>query len=146
MVIKIPSSYVASDMCSSQSLSLTGLVCTQDQPSKAQPNYRHRKTTRVSENDINFEFSYSAQSTDLFELKLDQQSQVHGHVTMKDVLEPRYKGGKPRSGKETGKKTKDRNDGSFGHKLVQSIMTPCKSCSVVEPSAGVYRTNNVQGV
>lgn len=156
MMIKMPTSDVAADRCSSDSLSFTGLVCSQDQLSKAQSHepkkYHRRKATKVSENDINFEFSYSSQSpvgvkvhkktesSDLFELKLNEEPRVHGHVTMKDVLEPKYKGWKPGSRKEIGNGT----NGGFA-KLMQSITTPCRSCSVVEPSA-VNRASVAQGV
>ncbi|KAI3510400.1 hypothetical protein L1887_17367 [Cichorium endivia] len=149
MVIKMPSSDVSADMCSSESLSLTGLVCTQEQYSKSQPPKtphhpprHHRKTTKISENDINFEFSYTAKSP--------KESQVHGNLTMRDILEPRKSGGKTRgiSGKkEIGKYgNKEEKNGGFGHKIVQSITTPCRSCSAVEPSAVVKKTNIVNEI
>ncbi|KAL8260152.1 hypothetical protein R6Q59_028105 [Mikania micrantha] len=148
----MPLSNVTADVCSSDSLSLTGLVCTQDQLPKVkhqEPRYYHKKATEVSENDIDFEFSYTAQSpvavkvhkkcesSDLFELELSQKSQAaHGRVTVKDVLEARYKPSK--------NVIAETENGGFAQKLMQSIMTPCRSCRVVEPSA-VSRTSTVQG-
>ncbi|GJS32557.1 hypothetical protein Tco_0530939 [Tanacetum coccineum] len=167
----MPSSDVAADMCSSDSLSLTGLVCTQDQSSISQPSTAHepRHNRKNTKNDINFEFSYSAQSplavklhkktqsTDLFDLKLNQQSHVHGNVTMKDVLEPHNRSKKFGSNKEVGRSviannmnkevgkygSKEHNNGGFVHKLMQSIITPCRSCSAVEPSAAVKKMQDV---
>ncbi|KAL4562313.1 hypothetical protein LXL04_034513 [Taraxacum kok-saghyz] len=135
MVIKMPSSDVAADMCSSDSLSLTGLVCTQDQYSKPQVPRHPRKTTKISKNDINFEFSYTAKSPK------DEKPQVHGNLTMKDILEPRKSG--DISGKKFNKKggKKEEKNGGFGQKIVQSITTPCRSCRVVEPSAVVKKTH-----
>ncbi|KAI3697867.1 hypothetical protein L6452_30966 [Arctium lappa] len=177
----MPSSDVAADhMSSSDSLSLTGLVCIQEQYSKSKPAAsqaleprHHRKTTKVSENDINFEFSYSAQSPvagnlhkksqskDLFDLKpIHLQPQAYGNVTMKDILEPcnnrsRKSGSKKEVGNSISTKktntqvskyggTKDKN--GFAHKLMQSITTPCRSCSAVEPTVAVKRSNMVQDI
>ncbi|KAL7618685.1 hypothetical protein Lser_V15G04368 [Lactuca serriola] len=151
MVIKMPSSDVAADMCSSDSLSLTGLVCTQEQyTTKPQPPRHHpRKTTKISENDINFEFSYTAKSPKDDD-QSQSQSQVHGNVTMRDILEPRKSGGvssKKNNKKEIGKYgNKEEKNGGFGKKIMQSITTPCRSCSAVEPSTVVKKTNIVQQI
>lgn len=152
----MPSSNVAADMCSSDSLSLTGLVCTQEQYSKPQPprhppRHHPRKTTKISENDINFEFSYTAKSPkDDDQSQSQSQSQVHGNVTMRDILEPRKSGGvssKKNNKKEIGKYgNKEEKNGGFGKKIMQSITTPCRSCSAVEPSTVVKKTNIVQQI
>lgn len=93
-------------------------------------------------------------SNGLFDLKLNQQSQLQGNVTMKDFLEPQYRGKKQGSNKEIGNTRKKTNcevgkygskeqNGGFAQKLMSSITTLCRSCRAVEPSAAVKRMQEI---
>ncbi|GMP72401.1 hypothetical protein CsSME_00030455 [Camellia sinensis var. sinensis] len=136
---------VAADICSADSLSFAGLICTQDQHSK--PQTGHVLPLPPAKHDPEFAFSHSSTPPPSSPIGSPSKISIADLLFSKDSLPPiprSSNNSRKSSGNELGINKaaknpntlvkKQANNRSFGLKIFKSFGTPCRSCSALEPS------------
>lgn len=120
----------AADSSFVDSPSFDDLVCIQDQKSKS------ASANQIDKHDIQFKFTHNKSSQDPnTQLQLQdlicqaKQSETKNQPCYKQNQKVRNQGKKERSGKS-----------SFGQKLFQSVVSPCRQCRAHQPTIKDHTT------